>query len=212
MGHPFDVAMRFLREDPWERLDRLREKIPNILFQMLLRASNAVGYCNYPDNVVREFVAKAASSGIDVFRVFDSLNWTKGMRVAMDAVRKSGGVCEAAICYTGDILDPKRDKYPLSYYVNMAKELETMGAHILAIKDMAGLLKPLAADKLVRALKQEVGIPIHLHTHDTSSNGGATLLLAAQAGVDIVDTAFSSVSGLTAQPNMNALLGRLERA
>jgi pyruvate carboxylase len=208
-GASFDVSMRFLREDPWERLDRLREKIPNILFQMLLRASNAVGYCNYPDNVVREFVAKAAASGIDVFRVFDSLNWTKGMHVAMDAVRKSGGVCEAAICYTGDILDPKRDKYPLSYYVNMAKELESMGAHILAIKDMAGLLKPLAADKLVRALKQEVGIPIHLHTHDTSSNGGATLLLAAQAGVDIVDTAFSSVSGLTAQPNMNALLAAL---
>ncbi|APG26083.1 MULTISPECIES: pyruvate carboxylase [Syntrophotalea] len=209
-GASFDVAMRFLREDPWERLDRLRRKIPNILFQMLLRASNAVGYCNYPDNVVREFVAKAAESGIDVFRIFDSLNWTKGMQVAMDAVRKSGGVCEAAICYTGDILDPKRDKYPLSYYVNMAKELEKMGAHILGIKDMAGLLKPLAAEKLVRALKQEVGIPIHLHTHDTSSNGGATLLLAAQAGVDIVDTALSSVSGLTAQPNMNALLAALK--
>lgn len=209
-GATFDVSMRFLREDPWERLDRLREKIPNILFQMLLRASNAVGYCNYPDNVVREFVAKAAESGIDVFRVFDSLNWTKGMQVAMDAVRKSGGICEAAICYTGDILDPKRDKYPLSYYVNMAKELEKMGAHILGIKDMAGLLKPLAAEKLVRALKQEIGIPIHLHTHDTSSNGGATLLLAAQAGVDIVDTALSSVSGLTAQPNMNALLAGLK--
>jgi pyruvate carboxylase len=208
-GASFDVSMRFLKEDPWERLDRLREQIPNILFQMLLRGANAVGYCNYPDNVVQEFVAKAAESGIDVFRVFDSLNWTKGMTVAMDAVRKSGAVCEAAICYTGDILDPKRDKYPLSYYVEMAKELERMGAHILAIKDMAGLLKPFAAEKLVKALKNEVGIPIHLHTHDTSSNGGATLLIAAQAGVDIVDTALSSVSGLTAQPNLNALLAAL---
>ncbi|MEZ4485802.1 MAG: hypothetical protein R2864_14960, partial [Syntrophotaleaceae bacterium] len=155
-------------------------------------------------------VAQAAKSGIDVFRVFDSLNWTKGMGVAMDAVRKAGAVCEAAICYTGDILDPKRDKYPLDYYVNMAKELERMGAHILAIKDMAGLLKPFAAEKLVKALKQEVGIPIHLHTHDTSSNGGATLLAASMAGVDIVDTALSSVSGLTAQPNMNALLSALK--
>ncbi len=209
-GATFDVAMRFLKEDPWERLDRLREKIPNILFQMLLRGSNAVGYCNYADNVVREFVAQAARSGIDVFRVFDSLNWTKGMQVAMEAVCKSGAVCEAAICYTGDILDPKRDKYPLSYYVNMAKELERMGAHTLAIKDMAGLLKPFAAEKLVKALKQEIGIPVHLHTHDTSSNGGATLLAASMAGVDIVDTALSSVSGLTAQPNMNALLAVLK--
>ncbi len=209
-GATFDVSMRFLKEDPWERLDRLREKIPNILFQMLLRGSNAVGYCNYPDNVVQEFVAKAAESGIDVFRVFDSLNWTKGMQVAMDAVRKSGAICEAAMCYTGDILDPKRDKYPLTYYVELAKELERMGAHILAIKDMAGLLKPFAAEKLIKALKQEIGIPIHLHTHDTSSNGGATLFAASMAGVDIVDTALSSVSGLTAQPNMNALLSALK--
>ena len=209
-GATYDVSMRFLREDPWERLDRLRAKIPNILFQMLLRGSNAVGYTNYPDNVVQEFVAKAAESGIDVFRVFDSLNWTKGMQVAMDAVRKSGTICEAAICYTGDILDPKRDKYPLEYYVNMAKELEKMGAHILAIKDMAGLIKPFAAEKLVKALKNEIGLPIHLHTHDTSSNGGAMLLQATQAGCDIVDVALSSVSGLTAQPNMNALLAALE--
>ncbi|BCR05536.1 pyruvate carboxylase [Desulfuromonas versatilis] len=208
-GATFDVAMRFLREDPWERLDRLRKKVPNILFQMLLRGSNAVGYTNYPDNVVQEFVAKAAQSGIDIFRVFDSLNWTKGMQVAMDAVRKNNAVCEAAMCYTGDILDPKRDKYPLRYYVDLAKELEKMGAHILAIKDMAGLLKPFAAEKLIRALKQEIGIPIHLHTHDTSSNGGAMLLMAAQAGVDIVDVALSSVSGLTAQPNLNALLAAL---
>jgi pyruvate carboxylase len=209
-GATFDVAMRFLREDPWERLDRLRAKIPNICFQMLLRGSNAVGYTNYPDNVVQEFVRHAAKSGIDIFRVFDSLNWTKGMAVAMEAVRKEGAVCEAAICYTGDILDPKRDKYPLEYYVSMARELEKMGAHILAIKDMAGLLKPFAAEKLVKALKHEIGIPVHLHTHDTSSNGGATLMMAAQAGCDIVDAALSSVSGLTAQPNMNALLAALE--
>ncbi|MDY6847546.1 MAG: pyruvate carboxylase [Thermodesulfobacteriota bacterium] len=209
-GATFDVSMRFLKEDPWERLDRLRDKIPNVLFQMLLRGSNAVGYTNYPDNVVQNFVAEAARGGIDVFRVFDSLNWPKGMRVAMDAVRENGAVCEAAMCYTGDILDPKRDKYPLKYYVDLAKELEKMGAHVLGIKDMAGLLKPFAAEKLIKALKQEIGIPIHLHTHDTSSNGGAMLLVAAQAGVDIVDTALSSVSGLTAQPNMNALLAALE--
>jgi len=209
-GATYDVSMRFLSEDPWERLDRLREKVPNILFQMLLRGSNAVGYTNYPDNVVQEFVAKAAESGIDIFRVFDSLNWTKGMQVAMEAVRKSGTVCEASMCYTGDILDPKRDKYPLEYYVSLAKELEKMGAHILAIKDMAGLLKPFAAEKLIKALKQEIGIPVHMHTHDTSSNGGAMLMMAAQAGCDIVDAALSSVSGLTAQPNLNALLSALE--
>ncbi len=210
-GATYDVSMRFLTEDPWERLERLRKKVPNILFQMLLRGSNAVGYTNYPDNVVQEFTVKAAECGIDVFRIFDSLNWTKGMMVAMEAVReRTDAVCEATMCYTGDILDPKRDKYPLQYYVNLAKELEKMGAHILAIKDMAGLLKPFAAEKLVKALKQEVGIPIHLHTHDTSSNGGAMLLMAAQAGVDIVDTALSSLSGLTAQPNMNALLAALE--
>lgn len=209
-GATYDVSMRFLREDPWDRLERLREKIPNILFQMLLRGSNAVGYTNYPDNVVQEFVAKAAEKGIDVFRVFDSLNWTTGMKVAMDAVNKSGAICEAAICYTGDISDPKRDKYPLKYYVNMAKELEGMGADILAIKDMAGLLKPFAAEKLVKALKSEIGLPIHLHTHDTSSNGVAMLMMAAQAGCDVVDAALSSVSGLTAQPNMNALLATLE--
>ncbi|NOQ41854.1 MAG: pyruvate carboxylase, partial [Desulfuromusa sp.] len=209
-GATYDVSMRFLREDPWERLDRLRAKIPNILFQMLLRGSNAVGYTNYPDNVVQEFVSKSAESGIDVFRVFDSLNWTKGMQVAMEAVRKSGTLCEAAICYTGDILDPKRDKYPLEYYVNMAKELEKMGAHILAIKDMAGLLKPFAAEKLIKALKNEIGLPIHLHTHDTSSNGGSMLLMATQAGCDIVDVSLSSISGLTAQPNLNALLATLE--
>jgi len=209
-GATFDVSMRFLREDPWQRLHKLSELIPNILFQMLLRGSNAVGYTNYPDNVVEKFVEEAADSGIDIFRVFDSLNWTTGMKVAMEAVRKSGKICEAAICYTGDITDPKRDKYPLEYYVSMAKELESMGAHILAIKDMAGLLKPLAAYKLVKALKENIGIPVHLHTHDTSSNGSATLLKAGEAGVDIVDAALSSLSGLTAQPNLNALVAALE--
>jgi pyruvate carboxylase len=209
-GATFDVSMRFLKEDPWQRLHKLSEAIPNILFQMLLRGSNAVGYTNYPDNVVQKFVIEAANSGVDIFRVFDSLNWTVGMQVAMEAVRKSGKICEAAICYTGDITDPKRDKYPLEYYVNMAKELEKMGAHILAIKDMAGLLKPLAAYKLVKALKENIGIPVHLHTHDTSSNGSAMLLKASEAGVDIVDAALSSLSGLTAQPNLNALVSTLE--
>ncbi|NVN99321.1 MAG: pyruvate carboxylase [Geobacteraceae bacterium] len=211
-GATFDVSMRFLKEDPWQRLHKLSEMIPNILFQMLLRGSNAVGYTNYPDNVVQKFVEEAANSGVDIFRVFDSLNWTTGMKVAMEAVRKSGKICEAAICYTGDITDPKRDKYPLEYYVSMAKELEQMGAHILAIKDMAGLLKPMAAYKLVKALKENIGIPIHLHTHDTSSNGSAMLLKASEAGVDIVDAALSSLSGLTAQPNLNALVSSLERS
>ncbi len=208
-GATFDVSMRFLKEDPWQRLHKLSEAIPNVLFQMLLRGSNAVGYTNYPDNVVQRFVEEAASSGIDIFRVFDSLNWITGMQVTMDAVRKTGKICEAAICYTGDITDPTRDKYPLEYYVNLAKELEKMGAHILAIKDMAGLLKPMAAYKLVKALKENIGIPVHLHTHDTSSNGGAALLMACQAGVDIVDAALSSISGLTAQPNLNALVAAL---
>ncbi|HET6421921.1 MAG TPA: pyruvate carboxylase [Geobacteraceae bacterium] len=209
-GATFDVAMRFLKECPWQRLHKLSDAIPNILFQMLLRGSNAVGYTNYPDNVVQRFVEEAADSGIDVFRVFDSLNWTKGMKVAMDAVRKTGKICEATICYTGDITDPKRDKYPLEYYVSLAKELEQMGAHILAIKDMAGLLKPFAAFKLVKALKEEIGIPVHLHTHDTSGNGEASLLMACQAGVDIVDAALSSISGLTSQPNLNAIIAALK--
>jgi pyruvate carboxylase len=209
-GATFDVSMRFLKEDPWQRLHALSEKVPNILLQMLLRGSNAVGYTNYPDNVVERFVDEAARSGVDVFRVFDSLNWTTGMQVAMEAVRKTGKICEAAICYTGDITDPKRDKYPLEYYVNLAKELEKMGAHILAIKDMAGLLKPFAAYRLIKALKENIGIPVHLHTHDTSSNGGATLLKASEAGVDIVDAALSALSGLTAQPSLNAIASALE--
>jgi len=210
-GATFDTSMRFLNEDPWERLMKLREKIPNILFQMLFRGANAVGYSNYPDNVIKKFIEKASEAGIDVFRIFDSLNWIEGMRLAIETVRETGkGIAEAAICYTGDILDPNRDKYNLKYYVNLAKELEKAGAHILAIKDMAGLLKPYAGYTLIKALKEEIGIPIHLHTHDTSGNGGALLLKAAEAGVDIVDVALSSMSGLTSQPSLNALLHTLE--
>lgn len=203
-GATFDVAMRFLKEDPWERLALLREQCPNVLFQMLLRASNAVGYKNYPDNVVRSFVTKSAEAGMDVFRVFDSLNWIEGMKVAIDAVLSTGKVCEASLCYTGDILDPARSKYDLNYYVSMAKELEQAGTHILGIKDMAGLLKPEAAYRLVSALKDAVNIPIHLHTHDTSGNGIYTLARATDAGVDIVDVAISSLAGNTSQPSMNS--------
>jgi len=211
-GATFDTALRFNLEDPWERLERLRTLIPNICFQMLLRGANAVGYANYPDNVVQEFVKEAAAAGIDIFRIFDSLNWVEGMRVAMDAAAEAGKVVEAAICYTGDILDPNRTKYDLKYYVELAKELERCGAHILAIKDMAGLLKPRAAKVLIEALKQEIGIPIHLHTHDTAGNGVAMLLEAAEAGVDIVDLAISSMSGTTSQPSMGAVVAALERS
>jgi len=209
-GATFDTSMRFLRESPWERLQILRQRIPNILFQMLLRGANAVGYTNYPDNVIHAFVKASAENGIDVFRIFDSLNWLPGMQTAIKAVRNSGKVAEAAICYTGDILDPSKTKYTLRYYVDLAKELEKAGAHILAIKDMAGLLKPYAAYELVRALKQEIGIPIHLHTHDTSGNGGAMLVKAIEAGVDIVDACVSSMSGLTSQPSLNGLIASLE--
>ncbi|AMA73758.1 MULTISPECIES: pyruvate carboxylase [Aneurinibacillus] len=209
-GATFDTSMRFLNEDPWERLLKLREKIPNLLFQMLFRGANAVGYTNYPDNVIQKFIETAARAGIDVFRIFDSLNWVEGMRLAIETVRETGKIAEAAICYTGDILNPKRDKYNLKYYVNLAKELEKAGAHILAIKDMAGLLKPYAAYELIKALKQEIGIPIHLHTHDTSGNAGAMLLKASEAGVDIVDVALSSMSGLTSQPSLNAIAYALE--
>lgn len=209
-GATFDVAYRFLKESPWRRLERLREKIPNVLFQMLIRGSNAVGYKNYPDNVIREFIQVSAERGIDVFRIFDSLNWLKGMETALDEVLKTGKVAEVSMCYTGDIFDEKRDKYGLKYYVDMAKEIENMGAHILGIKDMAGLLKPYAAKKLIKALKEEVSIPIHLHTHDTSGNGVATLLMAAEQGVDIVDTAFNAMSGLTSQPALNSVVAALE--
>ena len=208
-GATFDTAMRFLAECPWERLHSMRKLAPNILFQMLLRASNGVGYTNYPDNVVKAFIKQAAESGIDIFRVFDSLNWVTNMKVAMDAILETNALCEAAICYTGDILDPKRTKYTLDYYVKMAKELEHHGAHILAIKDMAGLLKPYAAYELVRVLKSELNIPIHLHTHDTSGGQIATLIKAAEAGVDIVDAAIGPLSGLTSQPNLNTLVEML---
>ncbi|KYD29719.1 MULTISPECIES: pyruvate carboxylase [Anoxybacillaceae] len=209
-GATFDVAYRFLKEDPWDRLLKLRERIPNILFQMLLRSANAVGYKNYPDNVIREFVEKSAQAGIDVFRIFDSLNWVKGMTVAIDAVRQTGKIAEAAVCYTGDILDPSRPKYNLDYYKAIAKELEQAGAHILAIKDMAGLLKPEAAYVLISALKETVDIPIHLHTHDTSGNGIYMYAKAIEAGVDIVDVAVSSMAGLTSQPSANTLYYALE--
>jgi pyruvate carboxylase len=208
-GATFDVSMRYLLESPWMRLERLRELVPNICFQMLLRASNAVGYTAYPDNVVREFVLKAAQSGIDIFRIFDSLNWLPNMRVAMDAVKKSGAVCEAAICYTGDILDPNRAKYSLEYYVKMAKELERMGADIIAIKDMAGLLRPYAAAKLVTALRDAVDAPIHFHTHDTSGVNAASILKAADAGVHVADGAIASMSGVTSQPNLNSVVAAL---
>ncbi|GAA5480891.1 pyruvate carboxylase [Haloferula sargassicola] len=209
-GATFDTAMRFLKEDPWARLRRLREKIPGVLFQMLFRGSNAVGYSNYPDNVVAGFVKHAADSGMDIFRIFDSLNYLPNMRVAMEAAREHGGVlCEAAVCYTGDILNDKRDKFSLKYYIQKAKELEKMGAHILAIKDMAGLCKPQAAYDLVHALKQEIGIPIHFHTHDTSGLNAASVIAAARAGVDIVDLAMASMSGSTSQPNLNSVSAAL---
>lgn len=205
-GATFDTAMRFNKECPWDRLTQLRERIPNILFQMLLRASNAVGYTNYPDNIVREFVKEAAAAGMDIFRVFDSLNWAPNMRVAMDAVCETGMLCEAAICYTGDILNPGRPKYDLKYYVNLAKELEKGGAHLLAIKDMAGLCKPAAAAKLVKTLKEEIGIPIHFHTHDTAGIQAASILMASDAGLDIADAALAPMSGGTSQPNLNTLV------
>jgi pyruvate carboxylase len=204
-GATFDTSMRFLKECPWERLAMLREKIPNILFQMLLRASNAVGYTSYPDNVVREFVKIAADAGIDVFRVFDSLNWVPNMHVAMDAVLETGALCEAAICYSGDILNPNRPKYSLKYYVDLAKQFEKMGAHLLAIKDMAGLCKPAAARLLVQTLKQEIGIPIHFHTHDTAGIQAASILNGSEAGLDIADAALAPMSGGTSQPNLNAI-------
>ncbi|MEY2466763.1 MAG: pyruvate carboxylase [Verrucomicrobiota bacterium] len=209
-GATFDTTMRFLNEDPWDRLRQLRARIPNICFQMLFRGSNAVGYSNYPENVVAGFVKHAAASGIDIFRIFDSLNYTPNLRVAMDAVQETHAICEAAVCYTGDILDPKRSKYSLKYYVKLAKELERMGAHILAIKDMAGLCRPLAAKTLVKALRDEVGIPIHFHTHDTAGTQSAAILEASEGGVDIVDLALASMSGSTSQPNLNSIVAALQ--
>ncbi len=208
-GATFDVAMRFLRECPWERLIAFREAMPNLLLQMLLRSANAVGYTNYPDNVVRYFVEQAAKHGVDVFRVFDSLNWVENMRVAMDAVCETGKLCEAAICYTGNLSDPRQTKYDLKYYVGMAKQLEKAGAHILGIKDMAGLCQPRAAYDLVKTLKQEVGIPIHFHTHDTSGIAAASVLAAIHAGCEAVDGALDAMSGLTSQPNLGSIVEAL---
>jgi len=208
-GATFDTSMRFLHEDPWQRLRELRTLIPNICFQMLLRGANAVGYASYPDNVIREFVREAHAQGMDIFRVFDSLNSIDNMRVSLDAVLESGAVCEAAICYTGDILDKSRPKYSLKYYVALAKQLEKLGAHFLAIKDMAGLCKPYAAFELVKRLREEIDLPIHFHTHDTSGLNAASVLKASEAGVDIADGAVASMSGGTSQPNLNAIVASL---
>jgi pyruvate carboxylase len=205
-GATFDTTMRFLHENPFKRLRRLRERIPNVCFQMLLRGANGVGYSNYPDNVIRGFIKHSAESGMDIFRVFDSLNYLPNLKVAMNSIRKdTNSVCEATICYTGDILNPAREKYTLEYYVNMAKELEKMGAHVLALKDMSGLCHPNAAYKLIKALRNEIGIPVHFHTHDSSGIAAASIIKAAEAGVDVVDLSVSSLSGLTAQPNLNSI-------
>lgn len=211
-GATFDVSMRFLKECPWQRLESLREAIPNVCFQMLLRGSNAVGYTAYPDNLVVAFIEEAAEAGIDIFRIFDSLNWVEAMKVSIKAVReRTGSIAEACICYTGDITDPKRSKYDLQYYLDLAKQLEDQGAHIIAIKDMAGLLKPLAAERLITALKKTVQTPIHLHTHDTSSIQASTYIKAIEAGVDVVDVAISSMSGLTSQPSFNAIAAMMQQ-
>ncbi|MCF3651356.1 pyruvate carboxylase [Synoicihabitans lomoniglobus] len=209
-GATFDTAMRFLSEDPWERLRQLRAKVPNICFQMLFRGANAVGYTNYPDHVVHGFVRHAAANGMDIFRIFDSLNYLPNLRVAMEAVQDTHAICEGTLCYTGDILDPKRDKFDLKYYVSLAQELERMGAHMIAIKDMAGLCRPYAAEKLVKVLRSEVGVPIHFHTHDTSGINAGSILRAADAGVDVVDLALASMSGSTSQPNLNSIVAALQ--
>ncbi len=208
-GATFDVALRFLKEDPWQRLTQLRAAVPNVLFQMLLRGSNAVGYTNYADNVVRFFVRQAASNGIDLFRVFDSLNWVENMRVAIDAVRESGALCEGAICYTGDLFDTARNKYNLQYYVGVARQLQRAGVHVIGIKDMAGICRPRAATALVRAVKEETGLPVHFHTHDTSGISAASALAAIEAGCDAVDGALDAMSGLTSQPNLSSIAAAL---
>lgn len=208
-GATYDTAYRFLKESPWKRLELLRNRMPNTLIQMLLRASNAVGYSNYPDNVVQEFIKISASHGIDVFRIFDSLNWVENMKMPIGEALKTGKIVEGTICYTGDITSPKETKYTLDYYVNMALELESLGCHSIAIKDMAALLKPRAAKELVTALKKELHVPLHLHTHDSTGNGVSTVLMAAEAGVDIVDLAIESMSSMTSQPSMNAVVEAL---
>ena len=211
-GATYDTAYRFLKESPWKRLELLRNRMPNTLIQMLLRASNAVGYSNYPDNVVQEFIKISASHGIDVFRIFDSLNWVENMKMPIDEALKTGKIVEGTICYTGDITSPKETKYTLDYYVNMALELESLGCHSIAIKDMAALLKPRAAKELVTALKKELHVPLHLHTHDSTGNGVSTVLMAAEAGVDIVDLAIESMSSMTSQPSMNAVVEALRES
>ncbi|GAA0101343.1 pyruvate carboxylase [Paraclostridium bifermentans] len=209
-GATYDVAYRFLKESPWVRLEKLREEIPNIMFQMLFRASNGVGYKNYPDNVIKEFLKESANKGIDVFRIFDSLNWVENMKPSIYTALETGKIVESTICYTGDILDPNKTKYNLDYYINMARQLEELGSDIICIKDMAGLLKPYAAYTLIKALKENVNTPIHLHTHDTSGNGVATCLMASEAGVDIVDGALETMAGLTSQPSLNSIVEALK--
>lgn len=209
-GATFDTAMRFLMEDPWERLHKIREAVPNILLQMLLRGANGVGYRNYPDNVVKYFIRQAARNGIDLFRIFDSLNWVDNMRVSMDAVLEEGALCEAAICYTGDFLTSASAKYDLAYYLKLARELEDAGAHILAVKDMAGLMKPRAAKVLFRALRDTTGLPVHFHTHDTSGIAGATVLAAVENGADAVDAAMDAMAGGTSQPCLGSVVEALK--
>lgn len=209
-GATYDVAYRFLKESPWVRLEKLREEIPNIMFQMLFRASNGVGYKNYPDNVIKEFLKESANKGIDVFRIFDSLNWVENMKPSIYTALETGKIVESTICYTGDILDPNKTKYNLEYYINMARQLEELGSDIICIKDMAGLLKPYAAYTLIKALKENINTPIHLHTHDTSGNGVATCLMASEAGVDIVDGALETMAGLTSQPSLNSIVEALK--
>jgi pyruvate carboxylase len=208
-GATFDVALRFLREDPWERLSQLRAALPNLLLQMLLRAANAVGYANYPDEVVRLFIARAAAGGIDLFRIFDSLNWVENMRVSIDAVLEAGKLCEAAICYTGNLSDPHERKYTLDYYLQLARQLKAAGTHVLGIKDMGGLCRPRAAYTLVKALREETGLPVHFHTHDTSGIAAASVLAAVEAGADAVDGAVDALSGLTSQPNLGSIVEAL---
>ena len=209
-GATFDVAYRFLKESPWVRLEKLRAAMPNTLIQMLLRASNAVGYQNYPDNVVSEFIKVSAERGVDVFRIFDSLNWIENMKMPIEVALSTGKIVEGTICYTGDILNPDEKKYTIDYYLKKAHEIENLGCHIFAIKDMAGLLKPYAAKKLFTELKKELKIPVHLHTHDTTGNGVSTVLMAAEAGVDIVDLAIESMSTITSQPSMNSVVYALK--
>ena len=208
-GATFDVAMRFLNEDPWERLSKIRERAPNLLLQALVRGSNGVGYTGYPDNVVKHFIAEAAKGGVDLFRVFDCLNWVENMRVSIDAVLESGKLCEGAICYSGDLMDANRPKYDLKYYVDLTRELDKAGCHIICIKDMAGLLKPAAATKLFKTLRKETDLPIHFHTHDTSGISAATVLAAVDAGVDAVDAAMDAFSGGTSQPCLGSIVEAL---